>query len=426
VHLLAFLRGTWLAAVARMRTFLVSRALGAAGLVFVLGVPAEAQLRAVTFVSGLSSPIAFEQDPSDPSVQYVAEQRGIIRIVRGGVLQSTPFLDISTLVACCSERGLLGLAFPPDYGATGRFYVNYTRVGDGRVVVARYRRSANPSVAETQGFALVWSTGENSIRHPFTNHNAGCMAFGPDGYLYIAQGDGGSGGDPENNAQNTNELLGKILRIDVSVPDSHPQGFVVPAGNAGLPRPEIWSLGWRNPWKFSFDPPALGGTGAMLVADVGQDGWEEVDYEPAGRAGRNYGWRVREGAHPYTGSTSAALVDPIWEYGHAEGRSITGGYVYRGASLPSMRGRYFFADYVNRRVWSLALRVNGSTGEASPSVASDVIDHTAELGGTSAVGGISAFGIDAGGELYIVNHSGGSILRVAGAPTAPTNVRVIR
>ena len=136
------------------------------------------------------------------------------------------------------------------------------------------------------------------------------MTFGPDGYLYISQGDGGSGGDPENNAQNTSELLGKILRIDVNVPDGHPQGFVVPAGNAGLPRPEIWSLGWRNPWRFSFDPPARGGTGAMLVADVGQDAWEEIDYEPAGRAGRNYGWRVREGLHAYTGSTTQPLVDP--------------------------------------------------------------------------------------------------------------------
>ena len=208
----------------------------------------------------------------------------MIRFIRNGVVQATPFLDISSLVLCCGERGLLGLAFPPDYGASGRFYVNYTRAGDGRVVVARYRRSVNPLVAESQGVSLIWSTGEDTIRHPFSNHNAGCMQFGPDGYLYISQGDGGSGGDPENNAQNTSELLGKILRIDVDVPDGHPQGFVVPAGNAGLPRPEIWSLGWRNPWRFSFDMPARGGTGAMLVADVGQDAWEEIDYEPAGRA----------------------------------------------------------------------------------------------------------------------------------------------
>ena len=387
---------------------------------------AQAQLRTVAYATGLTSPIAFEQDPSDPANQYVAEQRGVIRLIRNGVVQATPFLDISSLVVCCSERGLLGLAFPPNYGATGRFYVNYTRAGDGRIVVARYRRSVNPLVAESQGVSLVWSTGENTIRHPFSNHNAGCMQFGPDGYLYIAQGDGGSGGDPENNAQNTSELLGKILRIDVDVPDGHAEGFVVPAGNAGLPRPEIWSLGWRNPWRFSFDPPARGGTGAMLVADVGQDAWEEIDYEPAGRAGRNYGWRVREGAHAYTGSTTQPLVDPVYDYDHGAGRSITGGHVYRGASLPAMRGRYFFADYATRRVWSLGLHVNGSTGEASASSAADLIDHTTDLGGTTVLGGISAFGVDAAGELYIVSHSTGAILKVVGAPSAPTNLRITR
>jgi glucose/arabinose dehydrogenase len=390
---------------------------------------AEAQLRTVVYASGFSSPIAFEQDPSDSAMQYVAEQRGVIRVVRNGVVQPTPFLDISSLVLCCGERGLLGLAFPPDYGSSGRFYVNYTRVGDGRVVVARYRRSVNPLVAESQGVRLVWSTGEDSIRHPQSNHNAGCMTFGADGYLYIAQGDGGGGGDPENNAQNENELLGKMLRIDVNVPDGHPQGFAIPPGNAGLPRPEIWSLGWRNPWKFSFDDPSRGGTGAMLVADVGQGAWEEIDYEPAGRSGRNYGWRVREGAHPYTGSTTASLVDPVFEYDHAVGRSITGGYVYRGMAIPGVRGRYFFADYATRRVWSLALRINATTGEASPSTAADLVEHTADLGGSSVLGGISSFGVDAAGELHIVSYSSGTILKVVGvttAPAAPTNVRIVR
>jgi glucose/arabinose dehydrogenase len=366
---------------------------------------ADAQLRTVAYASGFSAPIAFEQDPSDPTVHYVAEQRGVIRAVRSGVVQTPAFLDISSLILCCGERGLLGLACAPDYAVSGRFYVQYTRSGDGRMVVARYRRSSNPMIVDPQGVALVWSTGEDSIRHAFSNHNAGCLAFGPDGYLYVAQGDGGSGGDPENNAQNPNELLGKIRRIDVNVPDGHPQGFVVPAGNAGLPRPEIWSLGWRNPWKFSFDDVSRGGTGAMLVADVGQGAWEEIDYEPAGRAGRNYGWRVREGAHPYTGSTTQPLVDPIFEYDHMVGRSITGGYVYRGMSLAPMRG------------------VNG---EASPSSAADLVEHTAELGGSNVLGGISGFGVDADGELYIINHSGGSILKIVGGPRPPTNVRIIR
>jgi glucose/arabinose dehydrogenase len=164
----------------------------------------------------------------------------------------------------------------------------------------------------------------------------------------------------------------------------------------------------------------------MLVADVGQDAWEEIDYEPAGRAGRNYGWRVREGAHTYTGSTTQPLVDPIYDYDHGTGRSITGGHVYRGASLPAMRGRYFFADYATRRVWSLGLHVNGSTGEASASSAADLIDHTTDLGGTTVLGGISAFGIDAAGELYILSYSTGAILKVVGAPSAPTNLRITR
>ena len=164
----------------------------------------------------------------------------------------------------------------------------------------------------------------------------------------------------------------------------------------------------------------------MLVADVGQDAWEEVDYEPAGRAGRNYGWRVREGTHAYTGSTTQPLVDPIYDYDHTQGRSITGGYVYRGVALPTMRGRYFFADYATRRVWSLNVRVNATTGEASPSTAADLIEHTTDLGGSTVLGGISAFGVDAAGELYIVSYSSGTILKVAGAPAAPTNVRITR
>jgi glucose/arabinose dehydrogenase len=389
--------------------------------------PAAAQVRAVTYASGFSAPIAFEQDPSDPDVQYVAEQRGVIRAIRNGVVQTAPFLDISSLVQCCGEQGLLGLAFPPNFGATGRFFVFYTRAGDGRVVVARYRRSPTPLVADPNSrFDLVWSTGENSIRHPFANHNAGCMQFGPDGHLYIAQGDGGSGNDPEGNGQKTDVLLGKILRIDINVPDTHPAGFVVPSGNAGLARPEIWSLGWRNPWKFSFDHPSRGGTGAMVIGDVGQGALEEIDYEPAGRGGRNYGWVNYEGTRLNTTPLSGTTF-PIYEYGRTEGRSITGGYVYRGTAMPSLRGRYFFGDYVTRRVWSLNLRVNGTSGEASPSTTADLIDHTAELGGSATLGGISGFGLDAAGELYIINHSAGVILRVVnGLPSTPTNLRIVR
>lgn len=398
-------------------------------LMILLGVtaPAAAQLRAVTFLSGLSSPVGFVQDPSDPAVQYVVEQAGKIRVVYDGVLQATAFLDLSTsaIIASGGERGLLGLAFPPNYGTSGRFYVLFTRAGDGYIVVARYERSGNRFVADALSrFDLRWSTGDTFIVHPYSNHNAGCLQFGPDGMLYVASGDGGSGGDPQNYAQNTSSLLGKILRIDVSsAAESHPNGFVIPAGNAGLPRPEIWSLGWRNPWRFSFDSPALGGTGAMIVADVGQGLWEEVDYEPAGSAGRNYGWRRREGMHNYDTSQPAGtlpLIDPIFEYDHSAGRSVTGGYVYRGATMPEYRGRYFFGDYATRRVWSLALTISPTTGEAT---ASDLVDHTPDLG---ALGGISSFGVDAEGKLYVVDHTRGLVLKLSRIPRPPTNVTVIR
>jgi glucose/arabinose dehydrogenase len=389
--------------------------------------PAEAQLRIVPYVSGLNQPVAFIQDPADTTVQYVVEQGGTIRVVSLGVLQTTPFLNISAILAGGGERGLLGLAFPPNYGSSGRFYVYFTRAADGYIVVARFRRSANRFIADPGSrLDLRWSTGDRHIVHPYSNHNAGCLAFGPDGMLYVASGDGGNGGDPHNYAQNTSSLLGKILRLDVSVSDADPNGWTVPPGNAGLPRPEIWSLGWRNPWRFSFDSPALGGTGAMIVADVGQSAWEEIDYEPAGRPGRNYGWRNREGAHNYDVSippASTPLIDPIFEYDRAAGRSITGGYVYRGPAMPEYRGRYFFGDYVTRRIWSLALTVSPMTGEAT---ASGLVDHTAALVGSVPVGGISSFGVDAQGELYVVDHTRGLVLRLSRDLRAPTNLRFIR
>lgn len=399
----------------------------AAVLVFLSVSPAVAQLRATVFATGFNDPVAFVQDPSDAANQFVVEQGGLIRVIRAGVVEATSFLDLRGVVLAGGERGLLGLAFPPDYGTSGRFYVNFTRSPDGHTVIARFRRSSNPLVAEPSSrFDLRWSTGLAFIPQPFSNHNGGCLVFAPDGFLYIGMGDGGSGSDPENFAQRIDQLLGKILRIDVNVPDGHPQGFVVPPGNPGFPRPEIWSLGWRNPWKVSFDDPGRGGTGAMVVGDVGQGAWEEIDYEPAGRAGRNYGWRIREGAHDHVTSTPPAivpLVDPIFEYAHAVGQSISGGYVYRGSAMPSDRGRYFFADFIARRVWSLALTVAPGTGAAT---ASNLVEHTQELGGPNTVGNVSGFGVDAAGELYIINYSAGTILRLSRGPATPANLRIIR
>lgn len=392
---------------------------------------AQGPMRASVFVTGLQSPTAFVQDSGDHSIFYAVEQRGRIRIVRNRAL-AEDFLDLRSEVSTGGERGLLGLVLAPDFAQSGRFFVNFTnRSGD--TVIARFRRSGATADPASR-FDLKWApNGASSIPQPAANHNGGHLAFGPDGYLYIGLGDGGPGGDPEHRAQDPSTLLGKFLRIDVNVPDAHPSGYVVPADNPfvrGAPvpaRPEIWSFGLRNPWRFSFDPPALGGTGALLIGDVGQGSWEEIDYEPPRRGGRNYGWRNREGAHANIQSRPPAfepLVDPIHEYGRNAGQSVTGGYVYRGRSLgESFRGRYVFADFGSGRVWSLALTINQATGEAT---ASDLVDHTNDLGGTSATGSISSFGVDAEGELYVVSYSRGVVLRLIGNLPAPATPRIVR
>ena len=348
------------------------------------------------------------QDPSDPAVQFVVQQGGLIRVIRNGVLQGTNFLNLTSSIATGGERGLLGLAFPGDYARTGRFYVNFTRSGDGATVVARFLRSAgNPLVADPNSrFDLLWpaqpdmatangcdafsSSPQRAICQPFSNHNGGKIAFGPDGYLYIGMGDGGNGGDPQNQAQRPATLLGKMLRIDVGVPDADTRGYRIPADNpfvgvsaqAAATLDEIWSFGLRNPWRFTFDPTWLGGTGAMLIGDVGQGLWEEIDYEPARLGGRNYGWRLREGNHDYNAGTTPAflpLIDAIHEYsdgfGSNNSTSITGGYVYRGTALgAAYRGRYFYADTspagLPRSHWA----IDPTTREAT---ASDFQDHTA-------------------------------------------------
>jgi hypothetical protein len=385
--------------------------------------PAHAQLQSAVYVSGLSNPVAFVQDPSTPTLQYVAEQGGTIRVIQNGTLVTTPFATISGL-GSGGERGLLGLAFPPNYGSSGRFYVFFTRT-DGGLVVSRMKRSTgNPLVADGTRFDFIWPGNQPYITHPLTNHNGGNIAFGPDGHLYIGIGDGGGGNDPDHNAQNPGTLLGKMLRLNVSVADSDPEGYDIPFDNPFTAQsgylPHIWSFGLRNPWRWSFDDPALGGTGALVIGDVGQGSREEIDYEPAARGGRNYGWRNREGfidpgITPVLPPAYTPLTDPIYDYGRTVGQSVTGGFVYRGTALgATYRGRYFFADFVAARVWSLALSVR-PTGEAA---ASDLVDHTAELGGSGVIGNIASFGVDAAGELYLVSFNG-SIRRIVPGTPAP-------
>jgi len=394
----------------------------------------DAQLRTRVQATGFNSPTAFVPDPADSGVQFVVQQDGRIRTVRGGTTLATDLLDVRGDIVSGGEQGLLGLAFPPD-AASGRLFVNFTDRA-GNTVVARFRRSSDPVVADrTSRFDLRWggAAGPAYIVQPFANHNGGHLVFGPDGYLYIGLGDGGASDDPGHRAQSRSELLGKMLRVDVAVPDTDPIGYRIPPDNpfiAAGARPEIWAFGLRNPWRYSFDDPLRGGTGALVIGDVGQNRWEEVDYEPANRSGRNYGWRNREGAHDNVTSLPPAyepLIGPIHEYDHTVGQSITGGYVYRGSALGSaFQGRYFFADFIQGRVWSLGLTIDPGTREAR---AGNLVEHTAELGGFATLGNVSSFAVDANGELYIVSYSRGVILRLLGppaAPTAPAGLRIIR
>ena len=299
---------------------------------------AAQQLVAQPFATGLSFPTAFLGDPTALNRHFVVEQNGRIRILVDGVVQTTPFLDLTSVITSGSERGLLGMAVDPDYAANRRFYVLFTRAEDpntgatelGDLVVARFKRSVgNPLVADPASrLDFKWASlgGQSYIEHSqFGNHNGGSLMFGPDGYLYIGTGDGGGSYDPFDNGQSADALLGKMLRLDVDVPDADPQGYAIPADNPFLdnnPIPafgEIWDLGLRNPWKFSFDDPARGGTGALLIADVGQNRWEEINWEPAGGGGRNYGWHRFEGTHletnaDFTPLAFEPLTFPVYEY----------------------------------------------------------------------------------------------------------------
>lgn len=395
--------------------------------------PAVAQLRTQVVVQGLSSPVAFVPDPTSTTRFFIVQQGGLIRVLDNGALLPAPLLDLRTSILTGGEQGLLGMAFAPDAATSGRFFVNFTSPA-GDIVVARFRRSpANAPVADPASRSdLVWPGGLAFIPHPGqTNHNGGHLAFGPDGYLYVGTGDGGGGNDPDNNAQDPLSLLGKMLRIDVSVPDGHPTGYQVPPTNpfvsysSNLVRHEIWAFGLRNPWRYSFDDLGTGATGALLVGDVGQGAREEVNYEPAGAGGRNYGWSIREGTIATPGITTRTplylpLTNPLFDYPRTIGRAVTGGFVYRGMQLPAAyRGRYFVADSSTSMVASVGIAVNPATREGA---LSDAADHTAELGGS--LGGVVSLGRDRHGELYLVTFAG-RILKIvaADAPGPPSGLQ---
>jgi glucose/arabinose dehydrogenase len=320
------------------------------------------------YASGFAAPVYVTAPRAEPGVLYVVEQGGAIWRLRNGKRDATPFLDLRGSIASGGERGLLSVAFDPGYAKNRLLYVDYTdRQGDTRVV--RFRSDGRRALPKTAVQLLL-------VKQPFSNHNGGQLQFGPDGALYVGMGDGGSGGDPGNRAQDLQSRLGKLLRY-----------------RGG--RWQIAAYGLRNPWRFSFDRV----TGALWIGDVGQDTWEEIDTVPRGFGLTNFGWRVYEGLVRYqpdqTPNQTGKLVGPVWVYHHGDdGCSVTGGYVYRGSAVPELRGRYVFGDFCSGKIWSLS----GGTATPLPSV----------------VPQLSSFGEDAAGELYAVSLAG-EIFKLASA-----------
>jgi glucose/arabinose dehydrogenase len=339
--------------------------------------------------SGFAKPLAIE-NAGDRRV-FVAEQRGMIWILENDEVLSEPFLDIREMVNDrAMEQGLLGLAFHPEYKSNGRFFVYYID-GAGGVVVGRFLTTSNPNLADPDSLQIILR-----LDQPFENHNGGELAFGRDGMLYIGTGDGGSANDPFGNGQRLDTLLGKILRIDVDSGDP----YAVPGDNPFIQvggQPEIWAYGLRNPWRFTFDPL----TGDLFIADVGQNQWEEINFLPGALPfGVNFGWNLREGAHNFTGGGVGGLMDPVAEYSHQFGCSVTGGEVVRDSALPEWRGVYLYGDWCTGIVWGLVRDSNGQWNN-------DILFDT----GTQ----ISSFGLDIQARIYMVDH-GGSVFRLEAAP----------
>jgi len=366
----------------------------------------------VQVISGLDQPVRLVAPVGDSRI-FVVERTGLIRIFDQQGMELGTFLDISNQTSTFSERGLLGLAFAPDYEQSGRFYINFTDLqGDTRI--ARYTVSEeNENLADPSTQEIILT-----VDQPYANHNGGHLEFGPDNMLYIGLGDGGSSGDPQNRAQNDQVLLGKMLRLDVNVP----VGYAVPGDNPFVgfaPRDEIWAKGLRNPWCFSFDRA----TGDLYIADVGQGDEEEVDVQPVSSAGgENYGWRLMEGNlcyNPPSDCNDGSLTLPIHTYtrgGSPFRCAISGGYVYRGALMPSLTGQYFFADYCSNQIWSLTWTEVGGLGA--------VIDQTADMTPSGGYGSVASFGQDGLGELYILDMDRGLAFRIVSSTSRVPEVPV--
>ena len=367
--------------------------LSIAVIVALFSLNATGQVVPVVYAEGFSNPVSISHAGDERL--FVVERSGTIRIIsQQGTVVSTPFLDISGIVKAGGEQGLLGLAFHPDYAENGYFFVNYTDK-DGNTVIARYTVSAvNPDLADPESRLEILT-----IDQPYSNHNGGDLKFGADGYLYIATGDGGSSGDPQNYAQTLTSLLGKMLRIDIdngtpySIPIDNP--FI----KNDVAADEIWAYGFRNPWRFSFDRE----TDDIWIADVGQNAIEEVNFIPAGTgAGENFGWRCYEGEEAYNTDGCGAAGNyqfPVYQYSHSDdnGCSVTGGYVYRGMEFPSLDGYYFFSDYCNNILYSL----HDNSGQW-------VLTKHGQFPGNR----FSTFGEDMNGEIYVAGISSGTVYKL--------------
>ncbi len=355
--------------------------------------PGSVDVHLEPVVTGLDFPLLVTASPGETGRLFIVEKGGVVKVLKHGVLLPTPYIDLSSRVTKGSEQGLLGMAFHP---TDGRVVLSFTvagSTGGGRSRVATFTAGPDPDVLDPASEQVVIE-----VDQPYSNHNGGHVAFGPDGYLYFGLGDGGSGGDPQGYGQRRDDLLGSLLRLDLD----HGLPYTVPASNpfsgqAGM-RGELWNWGLRNPWRFSFDRA----NGNLYMADVGQGAWEEVDVQPASSAGgENYGWNIMEGDHCYGGGTCSrdGLVLPVTEYGHGDGCSITGGYVYRGQAIPELAGTYFYSDYCDG--WIRSFRYEGGVATEAQSWPS-LDPH----------GQVSSFGEDALGELYVV-LAGGTVYRIA-------------
>lgn len=366
--------------------------------------PAALRVGLEPVAKGLNQPLGAVAANDGSNRLFIVEKGGVIRIFAKGALLDRPFLDLTSKVdSSGSEQGLLGLAFAPDYRTSGLFYLDYIDT-NGNTVVARFKVSDDPDVADPGSEAIILRQ-----EQPYPNHNGGQLAFGPDGYLYIGFGDGGSEGDPQGNGQKHDTWLGKILRIDVD-PAHKPAdaAYAVPKDNPFIGedgfKPEIWAYGLRNPWRFSFDKQ----TGDLYIADVGQNTLEEIDFQPANdKGGENYGWSIMEGTDCYQTENcdKSGLTMPVAEYTHQEGGcSVTGGFVYRGGQFPSLQGVYFFADYCSGTLWGLGRNANGKWVKSSP---------------TETNAAVSSFGEDEQGELYVCDLNAGILYHLV--TTSPPN-----